>query len=133
MAVEDDDEVYFLIRSALTDLGSGLDVQRVTNAEDALQLLRKVRPHEKAEIPRLVIVDTASSVRDASSFLEEMRKQAHLQSLPVVVVGAEPASHHGMNASAFGAQFYIDRSVKGDAFRQQVKEACLFSLWLFAT
>ena len=132
MAVEHDDEVFFLIRSALTDLGSGLDLQRVTNAEDALQFLRKVRPHEKAEIPRLVIVDAASSVRDAWCFLEEMRKQVHLQSLPVVVVGPEPAFRHGTNASAFGAQFYIDSSDRGDAFRQQVKEACLSSLSLFA-
>ena len=130
MAVEDDDEVYCLIRSALADLGSGLDVQRVTNAEDALQFLRGMRPHEQTEIPRLVIVDAASSARDAWSLLEEMRKQVHLQSLPVVVVGPEPASRQGMNASAFGAQFYIDRSVEGDAFREQVKEACLFSLWL---
>jgi hypothetical protein len=50
-----------------------------------------------------------------------------------LVVGSEPALRPGMEASAFGAQFYIDKSVSHDAFRQQVKEACLFALWVFAT
>ena len=32
LSVEDDDSAYFLIRSALRDLGSGLELQHVENA-----------------------------------------------------------------------------------------------------
>src|SRR4051812_6796698 len=111
LAVEDDDEVFALIRSALTDLGSGLHVQRVRSGRDGLQFLGKISPYERAETPQLVIIDTAAFVRDEWPSLAEMRRHVQLQSLPVVVVGTQPASHHGMNASALGTQFYILNSV----------------------
>ena len=132
MVVEDDDKVFTLIRSALSDLGSGLEVQRVKSGQDALHFLRNVDPYKAAERPRLVIIDTASFVRNASPSLDEMQRQVQLQSVPVLVLGTEPASHHGLNASPLGGQFYIVKSLDPDVFRKQLKEVCLFSLWVSA-
>jgi hypothetical protein len=67
VAIEHEDKFFSLIRSALTGLGSGLELQRVTNGLDALRLFRKVSPYERVETPRLVIIDTASFVQDAAS------------------------------------------------------------------
>jgi len=130
-AIEYDDEGYFLIRSALMELGSGLDVQRVKTREDALQSLRRASSHKQGKPPKLVIVDVTSSVRDGWSLVSEIRKDVGLQSIPVVVVGPEPASHLGPIAS--DVRFYIDKSVSRDTFTQQVKESCLFAMWLSAT
>jgi hypothetical protein len=131
VAIEHDDKVFSLIRSALTGLGSGLEVQRVTNGLDALRLFRKVSPYERAETPRLVIIDTASFVQDAGPSLVELQREVQLRSFPAVVIGTEPAAHYGMKASLLGGQLYISRSVDCEAFREQLKEASLFSLWLF--
>jgi len=94
--------------------------------------LRKETPFEQQEAPRLVIIDVTSSVHSGSSFMAEMRSDTHLQSIPVVVVGPEPASRLGQNALAPNVQTYIDTSQSSDGFRHQLKEACLFALWLFA-
>ena len=60
LAVAENAETFSLIRSALTDLGSGLDVQRVKSGQHALQFLQKRSPHERVEMPRLVIIDCPS-------------------------------------------------------------------------
>lgn len=94
--------------------------------------LQHNRPYERAGTLCLVIIDTASFARDASPSLAEMRRHVQLQSLPVVVVGTGPAPDHGMNASALGGEFYIVKSMDRDAFREQLKEACQFALWVSA-
>jgi hypothetical protein len=131
VAIEHEDKFFSLIRSALTGLGSGLELQRVTNGLDALRLFRKVSPYERVETPRLVIIDTASFVQDAGPSLVELQREVQLRSFPAVVIGTEPAAHCGMKASLLGGQLYISRSVDCEAFREQLKEASLFSLWLF--
>jgi hypothetical protein len=60
LAVAENAETFSLIRSASTDLGSGLDVQRVKSGQHALQFLQKKSPYERAEMPGLVAIDTAS-------------------------------------------------------------------------
>ena len=92
MVVEDDDCVRELVIEILG--GGGFTAVGVGNGEEALQHLRRERPH-----PALILLDLMMPVMDGWQFRMEQLKDPSLARIPVVVMsasdgGAVPAEGH---------------------------------------
>ena len=79
LIVEDDPSTLNLLRSFLSE--KGLDVQTAVDGLDALEKVRK-------STPDLVLLDVILPKLDGYGFLRELKKDAQLRGLPVVVLTA---------------------------------------------
>ena len=57
LSVEDDEAVYQLIRSAIQDLDTPLELQLVVNGEDALKFLKRLGRFNNAPRPSLILLN----------------------------------------------------------------------------
>src|SRR3954451_22662993 len=90
LSVEDDTAAYFLILSAFRDLGSGLELQRVENGEEALEFLKRRVKFINALKPRLVWLNMNLPRIGGPEVLAAMREDESLRDIPVVVFSSSP-------------------------------------------
>src|SRR3954452_22356258 len=122
--VEDDDAAAFLFRLALDEAELQVSVYRVSDGEQALDVLRKRGRYQKARTPALIVVDLNMPRIDGWTVLAERQKDYALQSIPTIVLSTASAQQNASRAIAAGAQFYVEKPTDFDLFVQQVKTCC---------
>jgi CheY-like chemotaxis protein len=101
LLVEDIDADAILLREALLDAGLGKELVVAGDGTQALELLRSGGP-----LPQLVLLDLNLPGLGGHQLLEEIRADARLEALPVVVLStsnspADVAFAYGHNANAY--------------------------------
>ena len=86
LLVEDDPNDVDLMSRSLKSSDFDIGLQIASNGLDALNILRKQNPEIKSPMPNLVLLDLNMPVMTGQEFLEEVRKDPLLHSLPVIVI-----------------------------------------------
>jgi CheY-like chemotaxis protein len=111
LVVEDNDDIRELVSLVLTT--EGYQVREAQHGKEALDILDAM-----GEQPCLVLLDMMMPVMDGFAFLQSLRKQHKLLSMPVVVVTASATN------PVDGAVKTVRKPVSAELLRQLVREFC---------
>jgi CheY-like chemotaxis protein len=120
--VEDDDVAASLLEMLLNESGAWLRLFRLTDGEEALAFLHQTGEHVGAPRPDLMLLDLGLPFRSGFEVLEEMREDARLQSLPVVVFSSSGLPSDRERALKLGALDFITKRPSVQEMRDAVKQ-----------
>jgi two-component system, chemotaxis family, response regulator Rcp1 len=120
--VEDDDVAASLLEMLLNESGAWLRLFRLTDGEEALAFLHQTGEHAGAPRPDLMLLDLGLPFRSGFEVLEEMREDARLQSLPVVVFSSSGLPSDRERALELGALDFITKRPSVQGMRDAVQQ-----------
>ncbi len=120
LLVEDNPADAELTRDALIESRLHIDFQVVGDGEQALSYLRREGQHSAAPIPDLVILDLNLPRVDGREVLAEMKKDAKLKLIPVVVLTSSQADEDILASYSLGANCYVKKPLDLAAFQKIV-------------
>lgn len=123
LLVEDEPADASLLRAALRDAGSAVQMHHAVDAEHALQRLQ--RPG--AALPDVLLLDINLPRVNGRELLARLKADPQLAPLPVVVVSTSDAETDVQAAYALGAAGYLVKPVDMDVLIKAM--ACLCHYW----
>jgi chemotaxis family two-component system response regulator Rcp1 len=122
--VEDDDATAYLFRAALDTAGVAVSVYRVCDGEHALAFLRKSGIYHDARTPELIVLDANLPKVDGWEVLEQWRRDASINRIPVVFFTTSSHPEDRRRALALGARRFITKPSSFDTLVDEVKSLC---------
>lgn len=113
--VDDNDQDAFLMRQALEPLGEQVFLDVVTDGVAALRYLRRLAPYETVSEPDLVLLDINLPGRNGFDILREIKSDAALRHLVVLVFSTSDMEEDIRRSFAHGASSYL---VKPGSFKE---------------
>lgn len=120
LLVEDNPADAELTRDALIESRLHIDLRVVSDGEQALGYLRREGQHSAAQVPDLVILDLNLPRIDGREVLAEMKKDARLKLIPVVVLTSSQADEDIVASYSLGANCYVKKPLDLAAFQKIV-------------
>lgn len=108
LLIEDDEDDQLLFREAIEDLRLPVQLQVAGHGVQAIELLR-----DNTYFPDLIIMDMNMPAMNGMDCLKRLKKDARLQSIPVVIFTTSQNPADAEKAMALGASFF---SVKPPSF-----------------
>jgi two-component system, cell cycle response regulator DivK len=102
MVVEDYDDTRMLLKQALEMLG--YSVLEASNGQEAVDIADRERPD-------LILMDLDLPILDGIAATQRIRKQEHMESVPIVAVTAYPLSYSRVKAFAKGCNEYMPKPI----------------------
>jgi two-component system, cell cycle response regulator DivK len=102
MVVEDYDDTRLLLKKGLE--GLGYSVLEATNGQEAVDIAER-------EHPDLILMDLDLPILDGIAATQRIRRQAELESVPIVAVTAYPMSYTHVKAFAKGCDEYMAKPI----------------------
>ena len=113
LMAEDDADDRLLARDALAECGLGEDLRFVENGEELLDyLLQRGKYDAQTPRPGLILLDLNMPVKDGREVLEEMKSNAALRRIPVVVLTTSRADTDIDRIYSLGANSFITKPVR---------------------
>ena len=112
--VDDDDLVAHLLQKEIT----GFEIQRVSNGDDAVDLLNRSGVYHDARRPDLVLLDLHMPKRDGFQTLAEIRATPTIANLPVAMFTTSQWPADRAKAFAHGANYFIQKPTALDGFAE---------------
>jgi len=121
LLVEDNPGDVELTREALVNskMRNLLDV--VEDGEAAMAYLRRDAPYEAARTPDLIVLDLNLPKKDGREVLAEIKQDARLHRIPVVILTSSQAEADVVKAYDLHANCYITKPLTLDRFVEVVK------------
>jgi CheY-like chemotaxis protein len=110
LLVEDDPDDVTIMTRALFSSDFQIGLQVASNGREALDLLRKKGAYADAATPNLVLLDLNMPVMNGREFLEELRKDSSLHSIPVIVITTSDEPDVVREAYRFGANSVVTKA-----------------------
>jgi CheY-like chemotaxis protein len=114
--VEDDPGDALLLRRALQRSRLAARLQWLEDGEQALTYLRRQDPFHEAMRPDLVLMDLNMPKKDGHSVLAEIRRDPHLQGLPVMILTTSRAEEDVARSYELHANAYVSKPVGLDGY-----------------
>jgi CheY-like chemotaxis protein len=127
LLVEDSPPDARLTIEALRDARILNQINVLTDGEQALNFLRKLPPYEEAPRPDLVLLDLDLPKIDGREVLQEMKSDANLMDIPVVVLTSSKNQADVTAAYKQQASCYIKKPVDPDQYFIAIRS--LKELW----
>lgn len=127
LLVEDHAADRRLVEEAIADCQIPVDLQSVSDGEQAIQYVRKIGPFKKASRPDLIILDLNMPRKDGHEFLEEVHTVLKEDDIPVVLltVSENPQDIH--RALDKHMNYYLSKPVDGVKLQQVL--SVISELW----
>ncbi len=122
LLVEDSSTDAFLIQEALSQVSEDHTLEVVTDGEQAIERLRN------GARPDLVLLDLNLPRKDGREVLAEIKADAALKTIPVVVLTTSQAEQDILKSYRLSANCYITKPVDLDQFITVVKS--IEDFWL---
>jgi CheY-like chemotaxis protein len=119
LLAEDDSDDRLLLKDALADCGWGGELRCVEDGEELLDYLLhrgKYEPPANAPRPGLVLLDLNMPRMDGRQALREIRADASLRGIPVVVLTTSKADTDVAKLYDLGANSFVSKPVQFDTF-----------------
>ena len=127
MVVEDSDEDFETVRDAARHSGLPHKVVRATSGEECLRLLREPQ-QGRHTVPLLVLLDLNTPNDDGREVLREIRSDAKLKALPLVVLSGSANPRDLQFCYDCGANAYHVKPVDHALHLRVLQE--IFHYWL---
>ena len=122
LLVEDDPGDVLMTREAFEEHKVRNRLSVVSDGVDALAYLRKEKPFEDATRPDLILLDLNLPKRDGREVLAEIKNDAVLRQIPVVVLTTSQADEDVLRSYQLHANAYVTKPVDFDRFVKVVKQ-----------
>lgn len=122
--VEDDDATAYLFQTALRESGIVLDLFRVVDGNAALSFLWRTGAFAHAPRPDLIVLDLNLPGKSGFDILQELRRDASLQDVTVVIFSSSNRPEDRQHALEAGADAYFTKEPDLNAFIETVQEIC---------
>ena len=129
LMVEDSPSDTELTLEALKDFKVRNNVSVVEDGVQALQFLRRKDPYAAAPRPDLIMLDLNLPRKDGREVLSEIKADANLKTIPIVVLTTSRAEQDILKAYQLNANCYITKPVDFTQFLEVVRSIEAF--WLF--
>lgn len=127
LLVEDSSTDVLLAQEALEGAALPVDLHVVSDGVEAMQFLRGEAPFEGAVRPNLVLLDLNLPRKDGREVLAEIKSDAELRAIPVVVLTTSQAEEDMACAYALHANCYITKPVDFNEFATVIR--AIESFW----
>ena len=124
LIAEDDEDDYLLTIEALKEAGVDTQVKWVKDGEELMEYLKPLGSAKKkpgSEFPSLILLDLNMPRKDGREVLEEIKKDATLRKIPVVVLTTSKAETDINHAYDLGVNSYIQKPVRFSEFVEVIK------------
>jgi len=105
--VEDSDATAYLLRFALREQNADVDVFRLCDGEDAILYLAREGVFAEAPRPGVIVLDLDLPKKHGHEILVEIRAEASLQQVPVIVFSSSVRAADREKSLALGARHYF--------------------------
>ena len=112
LIADDEEDVVLLCRVNLEF--EGFDVTSASNGQEAIDLARQARPD-------LILLDVMMPLTDGWECLAELKEDAELKDIPVVMLTAKVQEEHQLRGLAAGAADYITKPFHPSALVRTVR------------
>jgi CheY-like chemotaxis protein len=116
LQVEDNEADVRLTREALRESGEGVRLSVVGDGEQALAFLRNESGFEDSPRPHLVLLDLNLPRKGGLEVLREMRADASLARIPVIVLSSSTQTHDVDTSYLAGANAFVAKPLELDEF-----------------
>ncbi len=121
LLVEDDPDDIYLMTRAMKSSDFNIDLAVCRNGQEALDRLRNKPPYESARMPNVIFLDLNMPAVDGRKFLEEIRKEHGLDSLPVVVVTTSTEPEVIKEAYRLGANSVVSKASSSEGMEDLMR------------
>lgn len=129
LMAEDDADDRLLARDALAECGLGDDLRFVENGEELLDyLLQRGKFDAQTPRPGLILLDLNMPVKDGREVLGEIKSNATLRRIPVVVLTTSRADTDIDRIYHLGANSFITKPVRYESLVEVMK--AISQYWL---
>lgn len=116
LLIEDNPGDARLLREALGECEMDHRLEVVTDGVEALSYLRREAPYPNRLRPDLILLDLNLPKKDGREVLMQIKKDANLRRIPVVVLSSSEAQADIVTAYDHHANCYISKPLDLDAF-----------------
>lgn len=120
LLVEDNPGDIRLVREALGECGMNHQLEVVTDGVAALEYLRRQKSSLNGFLPDLMLLDLNLPKKDGREVLMEIKRDAKLRRLPVVIFSSSEAEADILGSYDHHANCYISKPLDLDAFIEVV-------------
>ena len=124
--VEDNPADVELVREAAS-LFPRLSVTAVSNGVEALDYLRRQKGYATAPTPDVILLDLDLPVVDGRRVLTEVKADAALRVIPVIVLSGSTAPDDLFCAYSLGANAYVSKPIRLRQLRRAIR--AIYQLW----
>jgi chemotaxis family two-component system response regulator Rcp1 len=128
LLVEDNAADVRLTREALKDAKVHNQLHVAADGVEAMAFLRREGRHAGAPRPDLVLLDLNLPKKDGREVLEEIKQDAGLQNIPVVILTTSQAEEDVLRSYQLRANAYVTKPVDLERFLEVVRS--IESFWL---
>ena len=121
LLIEDNPGDVLLIREALRHSRVGNVLHVVEDGAEALRFLRQESRYRNQAHPDLIILDLNIPKRDGREVLAEIKSDAELRRIPVVILTTSDTDDDVLQAYSLHANCYITKPVDFDKFMEIVR------------
>jgi CheY-like chemotaxis protein len=122
LLVEDDDGDVLMTREAFEHHKIRNVLHVVRDGEEALQFLRREGEYADAPRPGLILLDLNLPRRDGREVLAELKGDAELRMIPVVVLTTSEAEEDIVRSYSLHANAYVSKPVDFDRFIDVIRQ-----------
>ncbi len=124
LTVEDSDAFAHAMALAIEEAGLAVQLFRVQDGEDAMHFLRHEPGFQNSPKPGLIFLDLNLPRMTGFDVLAEMKQDANLHGIPIVVLTSSSAPSDRARSAALGANDYILKPTDFDRLLSAVTRTC---------
>jgi two-component system, chemotaxis family, response regulator Rcp1 len=120
--VENSDAMAYLLKYALREKRADVDVFRLCDGEDAMLYLARKGVFAEAPRPAVIVLDLELPKKRGHDVLAEIREEAGLHDVPVIVFTSSVRAADREKALALGANHYFYKTSDLDVFNAVTRQ-----------
>ena len=127
LIAEDDEDDYLLTMEALKEAGVETQIKWVKDGEEVMDYLHSSitdsssKGDERPPKPRLILLDLNMPRKDGREVLEEIKENAGLRQIPVIVLTTSKADVDVLHTYDLGVNSFIQKPVRFSDFVDVIK------------
>ena len=125
LIVEDSDEDFYAMRRALAKT-LPCEVVRCLTGSDALDYLFRRGSYAQAALPSLILLDLNLPGKDGRTVLAEIKRDATLRALPVVVVSTSDNPADIAQCYSLGCSGYLVKALAYECLAMALQTLCVY-------
>ena len=126
LLIEDNEGGAVLTEEALLDSKTRISLHAVQDGEEALAFLRREGNYHDAVRPDLILLDLNMPRMDGRKFLEIVKREPSLSSIPVVILTTSEAEQDILESYELQASCFVTKPVDFSQFQTIVQQLSEF-------